>query len=113
MPVIQVQPWGEGQGDFVLIEDYDFNPDFHVLLGDVSSGGDKAKLTAADLKAKLTELNIEFKGNASRDSLQALLDDHEAGTAVADLKAKLTDKGISFDEAATAEALQALLDAGV
>lgn len=74
MPVIQVQPWGEGQGDFVLIEESDFNPEFHKLLDDSSDSDGKAKLTAAEIKAKLTALNIEFKGNASSESLQALLD---------------------------------------
>jgi hypothetical protein len=114
MPVIQVQPWGEGQGDFVLIEDYDFNPDFHRLLGEKGSAGeaDKTKLTAAELKAKLTELSIEFKGNASRDALQDLLDKHEAA-AVADVKTKLTEKGIDFDESADLDALKALLPAEV
>ena len=113
MPVIQVQPWGEGQGDFVLIEDYDFNPDFHVLFGEAASRAesDKAKLNAGEIKARLTELNIEFKGNASRDSLQALLDKAEAEAKVAEIKAELTEKGITFEETADQAALQALLDA--
>lgn len=111
MPVIQVQPWGEGQGDFVLIEDVDFNPDFHTLLGDSSGGDGKTKLTAAEIKTKLTALNIEFKGNASRDSLQALLDEHEAQAAVEEIKAKLTEKGIAFDGETDQVTLQALLDA--
>ncbi|VVQ19951.1 hypothetical protein [Pseudomonas fluorescens] len=112
MGTIQVKPWGEGQGDYVLIEESDFNSDFHELLGDASSGGDgKAKLTAAEIKAKLTAANIDFKGNASRESLQALLDDHEA--AVVAVKTSLTEKGIEFAEDADLVALQALLDAAV
>lgn len=111
MPVIQVQPWGEGQGDFVLIEEFDFNPDFHTLFGDSSSGDGKAKLAAAEIKAKLAAMNIEFKGNASRDSLQALLDEHEALAVVADIKAKLTEKGVAFEDDAAPADLQALLDA--
>lgn len=111
MPVIQVQPWGEGQGEYVLIEDFDFNPEFHKLLGDAAGGeGDQVKLTAAEIKAKLTDLKVEFKGNASRDSLQELLDKAQAAAVVADLKSKLTEKGVSFEEDATAEQLQALLD---
>jgi len=113
MPVIQVQPWGEGQGDFVMIEESDFNPDFHVLLGDTSGSDGKAKLTAAEIKAKLTALNIEFKGNASRESLQALLDEHEAGAVVVALKDELTEKGIAFEDDADQATLQALLDAAV
>lgn len=31
MPVIKVKPWGEGQGEFVLIEEEDFNEEVHVL----------------------------------------------------------------------------------
>lgn len=109
MPVIQVQTWGEDQGDFVLIEESDFNPEFHKLLSDDSSGGDKAKLTAAEIKAKLTAANVDFKGNASRDSLQTLLDEHEA--AVDAVKATLTEKGIEFAEDADLVTLQALLPA--
>lgn len=29
MAVIKVQPWGKDQGDYVLIEEEDFNKDFH------------------------------------------------------------------------------------
>ena len=29
MPVMKVKPWGEDQGDFVLIDEDDFNPDVH------------------------------------------------------------------------------------
>ncbi len=29
---IRVKPWGEGQGDFVEINEDDFNPDVHQLL---------------------------------------------------------------------------------
>ena len=113
MPVIQVQPWGEGQGDFVLIEESDFNPELHKLLDDSSGGDGKAKLTAAEIKAKLTELNIEFRGNASRDSLQALLDEHEASAALEVIKSALTEKSIAFEDGADLSALQALLDASV
>ncbi|WP_454843460.1 hypothetical protein [Pseudomonas gorinensis] len=110
MPVIQVKTWGEGQGDFVEINDFDFDPGFHVLLGDESSDG-KDKLTAAEIKAKLTELNIEFRGNASRDSLQALLDEHEASAALEVIKSALTEKGITFETDADVVTLQALLEA--
>lgn len=32
MNVLKCKPWGEGQGDHVLVNEEDFNPDFHVLL---------------------------------------------------------------------------------
>lgn len=31
MPVIKVKPWGEGQGEFVLIEEEDFDEEVHTL----------------------------------------------------------------------------------
>lgn len=31
MPVIKVKPWSEDQGEFVLIEEEDFNEEVHVL----------------------------------------------------------------------------------
>ena len=38
------------------------------------TGGDQS-LTATQLKEELTKLNVEFKGNASRDYLQGLYDE--------------------------------------
>ncbi len=34
MPVMKVKPWGDGQGDFVLIDEDDFNPEVHEKLED-------------------------------------------------------------------------------
>lgn len=34
MSVIQVKPWGDDQGDFVEINEEDFDPKFHELLGE-------------------------------------------------------------------------------
>lgn len=31
---LKVKPWGEGQGDFVVINEADFDPDLHELLGE-------------------------------------------------------------------------------
>ena len=44
------------------------------------TGGD-ADLTAAELKAELTKRKVEFKGNASKADLQALLDDAKKAEA--------------------------------
>lgn len=33
MPVIKVKPWSEDQGEFVLIEEEDFNEEVHSLHG--------------------------------------------------------------------------------
>ena len=32
MQTIKVKSWGKEQGDFVLINEEDFNPEFHTLL---------------------------------------------------------------------------------
>lgn len=32
MDVLKVKPWGEGQGDHVLINAEDFNPEVHELF---------------------------------------------------------------------------------
>lgn len=32
MPVIKVKPWGQDQGDYVLIEESDFNAEVHELF---------------------------------------------------------------------------------
>ncbi len=39
------------------------------------------ELTAAELKAELTKRKVEFKGNASRETLQQLLDDAKKSDA--------------------------------
>jgi len=78
-----VKPWGEGQGDHVVINAADFNPDVHTLLDDAekpgghTGGTEPVALTAAQLKEALTAKGIPFRGNASKADLQALLDDAE------------------------------------
>lgn len=34
MSILKVNPWGEGQGDFVIIEEENFRPGFHTLYGE-------------------------------------------------------------------------------
>ncbi len=43
MEILKVMPWGEGQGDHVLINAEDFDPDFHKLYVEVL-----AELPSAD-----------------------------------------------------------------
>lgn len=73
MKTVNVKPWGSDQGDFVVINEGDFDPKVHTLLDGAPPEGDKSK-TAAELKEALTAKGIEFKGNASKADLQALLD---------------------------------------
>lgn len=107
MKTIKVKPWGEGQGDFVLINEEDLNPEFHALLD--AAGPEKTKaLTVDDIRAALTAKNIEFKADAKKPELKALLD---AVTLLEETKAALKAKNVEFDDNATQEELQALLDA--
>ncbi|MDR6579979.1 hypothetical protein [Pseudomonas extremaustralis] len=73
---IQVKPWGEGQGDFVLINESDFDENVHELYGSKkpSSREVKAAKLLADTKAALTEKGIAFENDADQAVLQALLD---------------------------------------
>ena len=46
MPVVEtvkVQPWGEGQGEFVEINAEDFDPKVHRLHDDLDHDGDGKK----------------------------------------------------------------------
>lgn len=89
MKTIQVNPWGEGQGDFVEINEDDFNPDFHSLYGE-------KKLTAKEKKAL-----AEAEKKAADEAADLLKRTQEA----------LTEKGIAFSEEETQAELQAKLDA--
>ncbi|MBW9334582.1 hypothetical protein FEE59_13790 [Herbaspirillum sp. RU 5E] len=66
---VKVKPWSQDQGDFVLINKDDFNPEVHELL-DAPAGGS----TKADLQAQLTAKGVDFPSNATKADLQALLD---------------------------------------
>ncbi|MBO9602550.1 MAG: hypothetical protein J7496_08590 [Novosphingobium sp.] len=44
VPTIRVKPWGEGQGDFVEINETDFDEKLHTRL----TGAELAKLDAPD-----------------------------------------------------------------
>ena len=70
---IKVKPWGEGQGDFVLINEDEFNADFHELSEGTLAKSEK-DATAAEIKAQLDELKVEYKGNASKADLKAMLE---------------------------------------
>ena len=40
---IKVKPWGEGQGEFVVINKDDFDPEKHQLFGETEQVEDKPK----------------------------------------------------------------------
>lgn len=78
---MRVKPWGVEQGDFVVINEADFNPELHTPLdaantptGKTADANGDGKVTAAELKAALDAKGISYRGNASKADLQALLD---------------------------------------
>jgi hypothetical protein len=56
---------------FIVINKSDFDPDQHALFDTEAA---EPGMSAKELKAALTERGIEFKSNASKADLKALLD---------------------------------------
>lgn len=105
---LKVKPWGEGQGDFVVINEADFDPDLHELLGEAEKAGKAPSID--EIRAALTGRNIQFDSKAKKPELQKLLDDAIAAEELlAKLKATLKEKGIQFGDDASLEDLQKLL----
>lgn len=77
MNVLKCKPWGEGQGDHVLVNEEDFNPDFHQLFDEAE--GDAVKpskgLNVDQLKAALTAKGIAVPEGAKKADLAKLLDE--------------------------------------
>lgn len=76
MKTIKVMPWGEDQGDFVLINEEDFDASVHKRYDE---GAKKAvaqpKAPSVDeLRAALTAKGIDIPEGAKKADLQALLD---------------------------------------
>jgi hypothetical protein len=42
METMKVKPWGENQGDHVIIDKHQFDPKIHEEMGGKSTGGQKA-----------------------------------------------------------------------
>ncbi len=82
---VKVKSWDKSQGDFVIINESDFDKDVHALYGE-------KKLSAKEQKT--------LDEQAAKDLLDAA-------------KSALTEKGIAFGDSATQADLQALLDAAV
>lgn len=78
MKTVKVQPWSEDQGDFVLINEEDFDEGVHKRFEDGAKKVDKAP-GIAELRAALTEKGIEFPADAKKADLQALLDASNEG----------------------------------
>lgn len=76
MKVIKCKPWGEGQGDHVLVNEEDFNTDFHKLLDEAGDGDKPSKgLSVDQLKETLQAKGIEVPQGAKKAELAKLLDE--------------------------------------
>lgn len=71
MSVIKVKPWGEGQGDHVLIEESDFNDEVHERFEEEKK--DKP-LAVNQIKDALKEKGIEIPDGAKKADLLKLLE---------------------------------------
>lgn len=63
----------ENQTGYIVINESDFDQSQHEKFG-TDEGEQKPSMTAKELKEALTERGVEFKPNASKAELQALLD---------------------------------------
>lgn len=61
---IQVKPWSDDQGDFVIINEVDFDPDFHELLDGKTkkpaASNDTVDKTALEVLAMASDPSVQF-----------------------------------------------------
>jgi len=109
MNTLKVKPWGKGQGDYVLINEEDFDPEVHEKLDDTGAGsntGNKGP-TVKEIKAILENGGVDIPKDAKKkEDFEALLTDHTAS-----VKEELAAAEVEFDEGASIEDLQAMLKA--
>jgi hypothetical protein len=72
MSTVKIMPSHESQGDFVVINESDFDPKKHGLY--VEGSAAQKDRTVAQLKEELTAKGIEFEATAKKADLIALLD---------------------------------------
>lgn len=72
METVKVKAWDPDQGDFVLINRDDFDPEKHALLDE--EGAKKADLNVNQLKEALTAKGIEIPEGAKKADLVSLLE---------------------------------------
>lgn len=61
---IQVKPWSDDQGEYVIINEVDFDPDFHELLDGKAKKSaalnDTVDKTALEVLAMATDPSVQF-----------------------------------------------------
>lgn len=75
METVKVKAWSAEQGDFVLINKDDFDPEKHELFDD--AGAKKADLTVDQLKEALTAKGVEIPAGAKKADLIELLEQNK------------------------------------
>ncbi|NLS03614.1 hypothetical protein HGP14_09610 [Rhizobium sp. P32RR-XVIII] len=103
METMKVKPWSEDQGDHVLINKADFDPDKHILYGDGDSGGasvlrQDGPTVAEYVAAGYLASNYPPSGYASRSTPEEI-DEAVAAQAVktpAEVLAMATDTDVHF-----------------
>ena len=78
MGILKVETWGEGQGDFVIIDEESFDENFHVLYKEDSEPIDTESLDIETLKIEAEELGIEFPPKIGAKKLLALIEAKKA-----------------------------------
>ncbi len=80
MKTLKIKPSHESQGDFVEINEEDFDPKVHELLdGDASTGKPSDGLTVAQIKEALAAKNVTIPEDVTlKADLAALLDSQPA-----------------------------------
>lgn len=98
IPTIKIKPSHESQGEYVLINVEDFNPELHEKFGEVK----KAELPENEFLKRKAELIIEELPALTDEELAALRADEEAGKARQGVLAAI-EKELSARAAAKAE----------
>lgn len=125
IPTIKVMPWGEGQGDHVLINEADFDPERHELFGEAAKAASegtgelsdeqlRAAIEAATGKAPHHKFGREklldqFNAlNAAREARQGEVASN--GLTRREIEADLEGMSVEFDPRDAIEDLAALRD---
>lgn len=74
MKLIKVKPWGEGQGDHVLIDESEFNPDFHTLADGETAPASVLLIVGQGVADGTALQELIDKLNAERDGIVLLID---------------------------------------
>lgn len=82
MQTIQVKPWSDDQGDFVVINADEFDPAVHVAFDPSAADADAdegpAALSKAEIITDLEVLGVDYDPRARKSDLLALRDEARA-----------------------------------